>query len=214
MTEPEQPSWTLAEWAARGDDPIPGADLAANHAAFASMSAELPPPTDWQLMRPVQQAPRSLSEYRAADPDDAHWAAMDADYARARRYARIRHAMLAATLIIVGIAIGVVATGTGRAARSPAPHWHRATSSWYGAGFYGHHLACGGTLTTRTRGVAHRTLPCGSPVTLRYHGRIVHTRVVDRGPFVTGRTFDLTARTAMDLERTARPYTITHLWRI
>jgi len=43
--------------------------------------------------------------------------------------------------------------------------------------------------------VANKSLPCGTPITLRYRGRSVRVRVVDRGPFVAGREFDLTAAT-------------------
>ena len=46
-----------------------------------------------------------------------------------------------------------------------------ATASWYGPGLYGHHVACGGTLEPDTLGVANKTLPCGSKVTLRYGGQ-------------------------------------------
>ena len=72
-------------------------------------------------------------------------------------------------------------------------------ASYYGPGLYGGALACGGSLSPSTRGVAHKTLPCGSKVTLRYGRRTVTTRVVDRGPYVAGREFDLTAATRNDL---------------
>ena len=41
-------------------------------------------------------------------------------------------------------------------------------------------------------GVAHKTLPCGTKLTIRYHGRQVKAKVIDRGPYVAGREFDLT----------------------
>lgn len=79
-------------------------------------------------------------------------------------------------------------------------HGFRKThASYYGPGLYGGPLACGGRLTTATRGVAHKTLPCGSKVTLRYKGRQVTTKVVDRGPFIPGREWDLTSATRNDL---------------
>src|SRR5271165_2502860 len=62
-------------------------------------------------------------------------------------------------------------------------------ASWYGGGGS---LACGGSLTSTTMGVANKTLPCGTVVTLRYGGRSVRVPVVDRGPYVAGREFDLT----------------------
>jgi rare lipoprotein A (peptidoglycan hydrolase) len=63
--------------------------------------------------------------------------------------------------------------------------------SWYGPGFYGNGTACGQTLTKELVGVAHRTLPCGTMVTFRYKGKVVTAPVIDRGPYVAGRTWDL-----------------------
>jgi peptidoglycan lytic transglycosylase len=74
-----------------------------------------------------------------------------------------------------------------------------AAASYYGPGLYGGALACGGTLQLGTRGVASKTLPCGSRVKLLYRGRTVTVPVVDRGPYVAGRDFDLTAATKAQL---------------
>ena len=74
-----------------------------------------------------------------------------------------------------------------------------AYASWYGPGLYGNPLACGGTLGGGTLGVAHKTLPCGTKVTLRRGKRSVRVPVIDRGPFVGGREYDLTAATAQRL---------------
>lgn len=71
-----------------------------------------------------------------------------------------------------------------------------AEASWYGGGGG---LACGGSLTSATMGVANKTLPCGTLVTLRYGGRSVRVPVVDRGPYVAGREFDLTQATKQAL---------------
>lgn len=67
-----------------------------------------------------------------------------------------------------------------------------AEASWYGGGGS---LACGGALTDSTLGVASKTLPCGTLVTLRYGGHSVRVPVIDRGPYVAGREFDLTRAT-------------------
>jgi hypothetical protein len=67
-----------------------------------------------------------------------------------------------------------------------------AGASWYGGGGG---LACGGQLTSATLGVANKTLPCGTLVTLHYGSHTVRVPVVDRGPFVAGREFDLTEAT-------------------
>jgi rare lipoprotein A len=67
-----------------------------------------------------------------------------------------------------------------------------AGASWYGPGLWGNGVACGGTLMPGTLGVANKTLPCGTKVKLRYHGHEITVPVIDRGPYVAGREFDLT----------------------
>ena len=69
-------------------------------------------------------------------------------------------------------------------------------ASWYGGGGS---LACGGSLTSLTMGVANRKLPCGTIVTLHLGSRTVRVPVVDRGPFIAGREFDLTSATRVAL---------------
>jgi rare lipoprotein A (peptidoglycan hydrolase) len=73
--------------------------------------------------------------------------------------------------------------------------------SWYGPGFYGHHTACGQTLTRSLVGVAHRTLPCGTKILFHNPstGATILVPVVDRGPYVAGRTWDLTAGACLRL---------------
>ena len=65
--------------------------------------------------------------------------------------------------------------------------------SWYGPGFYGSGTACGQLYTSQIMGVAHRTLPCGTLVTFRNpaNGRQVTVPVIDRGPYVSGRQWDM-----------------------
>jgi hypothetical protein len=75
--------------------------------------------------------------------------------------------------------------------------WHLDNNiSWYGPGFYGRQGACGmfgaDGLQANDVGVAHRTLPCGTKVTFKYGGYTVTTVVRDRGPYVAGRTWDMT----------------------
>lgn len=82
-----------------------------------------------------------------------------------------------------------------RGSRSPARRvtaYRLAGASYYGPGLYGNGVACGGTLKRMTMGVAHKSLPCGTKVRLRYHGRTVTVPVIDRGPYVAGRDYDLT----------------------
>jgi rare lipoprotein A len=74
--------------------------------------------------------------------------------------------------------------------------YRRSVASVYGPGLYGTALACGGHLSTSTLGVASKTLRCGAKVTFRHGGRTVRVPVVDRGPYVGGRDWDLTMATA------------------
>ena len=77
--------------------------------------------------------------------------------------------------------------------------YRHALASWYGPGFYGRRLGCGGRLGWSQLGVAHKTLPCGTRVTLRHRGRVVRVPVIDRGPYVGAREYDLTGATARRL---------------
>jgi peptidoglycan lytic transglycosylase len=71
-------------------------------------------------------------------------------------------------------------------------------TTWYGPGFYGRRTACGNVLHRSTQGVAHRRLPCGTPVTFYYRGRLKTVPVIDRGPYARA-SWDLTQATARDL---------------
>jgi rare lipoprotein A (peptidoglycan hydrolase) len=77
--------------------------------------------------------------------------------------------------------------------------YRHALASWYGPGLFGNQLGCGGRLSTGTVGVANKSLPCGTRVTFRHRGRVVRMRVIDRGPYVGGREYDLTAAAARKL---------------
>jgi rare lipoprotein A (peptidoglycan hydrolase) len=82
------------------------------------------------------------------------------------------------------------------------PRWRLDRNvSWYGPGFYGNRTACGYAMTRSLIGVAHRTLPCGTRITFRNpaNGRVVTAPVVDRGPYVSGRQWDLTAGLCLKL---------------
>jgi peptidoglycan lytic transglycosylase len=104
-----------------------------------------------------------------------------------------RHYALRAVLSGVNSA-GVVGTVGGG-----VTVYRAAEASWYGPGLMGGHLACGGTLDGTVVGVANKTMPCGSRVRLRYRGRTVVARVVDRGPYSGNREFDLTPATKQKL---------------
>jgi len=87
--------------------------------------------------------------------------------------------------------------------------WRASRVSFYGPGFYcvsnrvkaclpqrgrparAKLTACGVLFTRTVVGVAHRTLPCGTLVAFTYRGRTVIAPVIDRGPYVAGRVWDL-----------------------
>lgn len=77
--------------------------------------------------------------------------------------------------------------------------WKHARVSWYGPGFYGNGMAGGGKLRRNSMVVAHRSLPFGTKVKIKYRGKTVTAVVRDRGPFIRGRVFDLGPGTAKKL---------------
>jgi hypothetical protein len=70
-------------------------------------------------------------------------------------------------------------------------------ASWYGPGFYGNRTACGQVYTPEIIGVAHRTLRCGTMLVLEYRGHTMTVPVIDRGPYIAGRTLDLSNATRL-----------------
>jgi hypothetical protein len=84
-----------------------------------------------------------------------------------------------------------------------APSGSVVTVSWYGPGFFENRLPCWPWLAANglpiqflpdTWGVAHKSLPCGTMVTLTHGANTVTVPVVDRGPYIAGREFDLSPR--------------------
>lgn len=73
-----------------------------------------------------------------------------------------------------------------------------AEATWYGPGFFGNGTACGQVYTQDILGVAHRTLPCGTFVSLFFGGKVLTVPVIDRGPYSSA-DWDLSAATAREL---------------
>jgi hypothetical protein len=109
-------------------------------------------------------------------------------------------AVVAALSLAIAAPAGAVSGGAGTIASSEAEAGadlvfsptKSAGATWYGPGFYGHRTACGQTLRPGTVGVAHRSLPCGTAVKFSYHGHSLVARVIDRGPYAKGVSWDLT----------------------
>lgn len=68
-------------------------------------------------------------------------------------------------------------------------------ASNYGGKFIGRKTASGLRYSGGRLTVAHKSLPFGTQVRLTYGGRSVVATVTDRGPFVRGRTWDLSQAT-------------------
>jgi Lytic transglycolase len=124
-----------------------------------------------------------------------------------RARARLATALLGACGLLLALS-GPAQAASGGAAPSIAGEsgaglafspWHYAGATWYGPGLYGRHTACGETLRRTTLGVAHRSLPCGTAVKFTFHGHSILTRVIDRGPYSKGNSWDLTSAAAEDL---------------
>lgn len=74
--------------------------------------------------------------------------------------------------------------------------------SWYGRDFHGRPMANGERFDMNDPyTAAHKSLPFGTKVTLRNpaNGRKIEVTVTDRGPYIHGREFDLSAAGAENL---------------
>jgi rare lipoprotein A (peptidoglycan hydrolase) len=101
-------------------------------------------------------------------------------------------------------AIRAVITNPGASAAAVSPTvtttvYRPSLATLFGPGLWGNGTACGEVLKRNTIGVANRTLRCGTPVAIYYHGRTMVVPVIDRGPYANGADWDLTMATAAAL---------------
>lgn len=129
---------------------------------------------------------------------DGRWVTLDRDRADAQGRYVLRNRM--ATPMSVRARVRVSRGPAGKHGLGRLNVYRHALASWYGPGFYGRRTGCGGSLGTSQLGVAHKSLPCGTRVTLRHRGRVVRVPVIDRGPYAGAREYDLTAATARRLK--------------
>ncbi|MEZ0281238.1 septal ring lytic transglycosylase RlpA family protein [Methyloceanibacter sp.] len=75
-------------------------------------------------------------------------------------------------------------------------------ASYYGKEFAGRRTASGEKFNPSKMTAAHRTLPLGTQVQVTHvrNGRSVMVRINDRGPFIKGRSIDLSAGAAAVIE--------------
>jgi rare lipoprotein A len=102
-------------------------------------------------------------------------------------------------LALLCISVAVPATTMENSAKSHVPHV--VTVSWYGPGFQGKPMANGERYNMYAMTAAHQKLPLGTVVHLRNpaNGKTVVVTIADRGPYVSGRSFDLSKGAAQKL---------------
>ncbi len=110
--------------------------------------------------------------------------------ALAQRELALAAVAVLAGVIVLGLSVG--RSDSGKASSPPRPvHWYKALAAPYTPAS-GALTACGRLVGKDTLGVAHPVLPCGAKIFLQYRGKEVLTEVIDKGPAVPGREFDLT----------------------
>src|SRR3954447_9341914 len=115
-----------------------------------------------------------------------------------RESGAVKRRRLVVLLFLAGAAVAAfVAGGISGGAGGASLSYQTAQASTFAN--YGEELACGGSLEPGTIGVAHKTLPCGTKLSLKNGDRTLKVTVIDRGPYVKGREFDLTKATAQEL---------------
>jgi hypothetical protein len=105
-----------------------------------------------------------------------------------------RQAALAGVVLLAAVVAFAVISRRHHETRTlpPPVGSYTALAGSSGVVVYGKRTACGQILGPRTQGVAHPVLPCGVKIYVTYDGHRVLTQVIDRGPSVPGRQFDLT----------------------
>jgi rare lipoprotein A (peptidoglycan hydrolase) len=86
----------------------------------------------------------------------------------------------------------------------PETSGHIVKASWYGQGFAGRRTSSGERFNPNQLTAASKTLPIGSVVRVTNveNGRSVNVRINDRGPFVRGRSLDLSRSAAQKIGMT------------
>jgi len=84
---------------------------------------------------------------------------------------------------------------------APTPPGRLVKASWYGPGLNGMRTTSGEVFNPKALTAASKTIPIGSvvKVTNPENGKSVKVRINDRGPFVRGRSIDLSQRAAQKI---------------
>ena len=128
----------------------------------------------------------------------------------AQRTLALAGVALLAAVLAVSVSAQHVRTGGDEASTLPEPvsvpgaKAYKALAGVYARRTRGTRTACGHRLNSELEGVSHPVLPCGVKIYIAYGSTEVLTQVIDRGPYVPGRMFDVTPALAekLDLEGT------------
>lgn len=111
-----------------------------------------------------------------------------------------RQAALAGAALLAAVVSLALTSGRHHRETLPPPVGsYSALAGSSGAVAYGKRTACGEIIEPTTEGVSHPVLPCGVKLYINYNGKHVLTEVIDHGPDVPGREFDLTQALARRL---------------
>ena len=107
---------------------------------------------------------------------------------------------IAVSLVLAGM-LWMVPTAAIAFAQDQTRITEEGLASWYGGEFHGRQTANGEIFDTNLLTAAHRTLPFGTMalVTNLDSGKSVTVRINDRGPFVAGRSIDVSKAAAEEL---------------
>ena len=114
----------------------------------------------------------------------------------------LREIALAGVALLAGaVALAVTSATHAHGSRLPTPIGsYTALAGSSGVASLGRRTACGEVISATIEGVGNPVLPCGVRVYIGYRGKHILTRVIDRGPYVPGREFDLTPALAAQLQ--------------
>jgi hypothetical protein len=112
-------------------------------------------------------------------------------------FAQRQAALAGIALLAAVISLAVTSHGRRHTAALPPPVGsYTALAGSSGTVAFGKRTACGQIITAKTQGIANPVLPCGVKIYISFDGRHMLAQVIDTGPYVPGRQFDLTAALA------------------
>ena len=91
----------------------------------------------------------------------------------------------------LAITAGLAALAASLFSTSEKPAAKEVVASWYGEKYRGKPTASGRLFNPDEMTAAHRTLPFGTKVRCQLGPKFVVVTITDRGPFIKGRTLDL-----------------------